>query len=126
MQKLEEELDVVLFDRSGHRTKFTNVGRMLLERRRVLLEAANKLATDAESVGPRLGNASDAGREAHQADACFFPLIDRLAAKGQYALSLITEVLARRMGRRARRADIVIAPDSRTVVVGSAPVSCIR
>ena len=24
MQKLEEELDVVLFDRSGHRTKFTN------------------------------------------------------------------------------------------------------
>lgn len=23
MQKLEEELDVVLFDRSGHRTKFT-------------------------------------------------------------------------------------------------------
>jgi hypothetical protein len=26
MQKLEEELDVVLFDRSGHRTKFTNVG----------------------------------------------------------------------------------------------------
>ena len=27
MQKLEEELDVVLFDRSGHRTKFTNVGR---------------------------------------------------------------------------------------------------
>ncbi|VDR24488.1 D-malate degradation protein R [Raoultella terrigena] len=34
MQKLEEELDVVLFDRSGHRTKFTNVGRMLLERGR--------------------------------------------------------------------------------------------
>lgn len=30
MQKLEEELDVVPFDRSGHRTKFTNVGRMLL------------------------------------------------------------------------------------------------
>ncbi len=38
MQKLEEELDVVLFDRSGHRTKFTNVGRMLLERGRVLLK----------------------------------------------------------------------------------------
>ena len=38
MQKLEEELDVVLFDRSGHRTKFTNVGRMLLERGRVLVQ----------------------------------------------------------------------------------------
>lgn len=31
IQKLEEELDVVLFDRSGHRTRFTDVGRMLLE-----------------------------------------------------------------------------------------------
>ena len=50
MQKLEEELDVVLFDRSGHRTKFTNVGRMLLERGRVLLEAADKLTTDAEAL----------------------------------------------------------------------------
>lgn len=48
MQKLEE--DVVLFDRSGHRTKFTNVGRMLLERGRVLLEAADKLTTDAEAL----------------------------------------------------------------------------
>ena len=47
MQKLEEELDVVLFDRSGHRTKFTNVGRLLLERGRVLLEDADKLTTDA-------------------------------------------------------------------------------
>ena len=54
MQKLEEELDVVLFDRSGHRTKFTNVGRMLLERGRVLLEAADKLTTDA-----RLGTPPD-------------------------------------------------------------------
>ncbi|MDZ3934851.1 LysR family transcriptional regulator, partial [Escherichia marmotae] len=52
MQKLEEELDVVLFDRSGHRTKFTNVGRMLLERGRVLLEAADKLTTDAVALAP--------------------------------------------------------------------------
>ena len=58
MQKLEEELDVVLFDRSGHRTKFTNVGRMLLERGRVLLEAADKLTTDAEALA-RVGDASD-------------------------------------------------------------------
>ena len=50
MQKLEEELDVVLFDRSGHRTKFTHVGRMLLERGRVLLEAADKLSEEGASV----------------------------------------------------------------------------
>jgi DNA-binding transcriptional LysR family regulator len=68
MQKLEEELDVVLFDRSGHRTKFTNVGRMLLERGRVLLEAADKLTTDAEALA-RLGNAPDARHRSTGADA---------------------------------------------------------
>ena len=45
MQKLEEEQDVALFDRSGHRTKYPNVGRMLLERGRALLEAADELTT---------------------------------------------------------------------------------
>jgi DNA-binding transcriptional LysR family regulator len=43
VQKLEDELDAMLFDRSGHRTKFTPAGRMLLERGRVLLEAAEHL-----------------------------------------------------------------------------------
>ena len=42
VQKLEDE-DAMLFDRSGHRTKFTPAGRMLLERGRVLLEAAEHL-----------------------------------------------------------------------------------
>ena len=89
MQKLEEELDVVLFDRSGHRTKFTNVGRMLLERGRVLLEAADKLTTDAEA-----------------------PLVDKLALKANTQVSIFTEVLAGAWERLEQgRADIVIAPD---------------
>ncbi len=62
MRKLEEELDVGLFDRSGIIAKFTSVGRMLLERGRVLLEAADKLTTDAEALARGLGKrASDAG-----------------------------------------------------------------
>ncbi|HHD2901844.1 TPA: LysR family transcriptional regulator [Enterobacter kobei] len=97
MQKLEEELDVVLFDRSGHRTKFTNVGRMLLERGRVLLEAADKLTTDAEALVPT---------------EALFPLVDRLADKANTQLSIITEVLAGAWERlETGRADIVIAPD---------------
>ncbi|OUR30893.1 LysR family transcriptional regulator [Enterobacter roggenkampii] len=121
MQKLEEELDVVLFDRSGHRTKFTNVGRMLLERGRVLLEAADKLTTDAEALAR--------GWETHltlvtealvPTEALFplvptealFPLVDRLAAKANTQLSIITEVLAGAWERlETGRADIVIAPD---------------
>ncbi len=73
MQKLE--VDVVLFDRSGHRTKFTNVGRMLLERGRVLLEAADKLTTDAEALVPT---------------EALFPLVDKLSEKANTQISLVT------------------------------------
>ncbi|HGN0868865.1 LysR family transcriptional regulator [Providencia sp. PROV188] len=112
MQKLEEELDVILFDRSGHRTKFTNVGRMLLERGRVLLEAADKLTSDAEALAK--------GWETHLTIVCealvpaesLFPLVDKLAEKSDTQLSLITEVLAGAWERlESGRADIVIAPD---------------
>lgn len=112
MQKLEEELDVMLFDRSGHRTKFTNVGRMLLERGRVLLEAADKLTTDAEALAR--------GWETHLVIVCealspaslLFPLIDKLARKANTQVSLMTEVLAGAWERLEQgRADIVIAPD---------------
>ncbi|MEG1653071.1 MAG: LysR family transcriptional regulator [Hafnia sp.] len=112
MQKLEEELDVVLFDRSGHRTKFTNVGRMLLERGRILLEAADKLTTDAEALSR--------GWETHITVVCealvpatqLFPLVDKLAKKANTQLSLMTEVLAGAWERLEQgRADIVIAPD---------------
>ncbi|MDN6548931.1 MAG: LysR family transcriptional regulator [Enterobacterales bacterium] len=111
-QKLEEELDVVVFDRSGHRTKFTNVGRMLLERGRILLEAADKLTTDAEALSR--------GWETHITVVCealvpatqLFPLVDKLSKKANTQLSLMTEVLAGAWERLEQgRADIVIAPD---------------
>ena len=112
MQKLEEELDVVLFDRSGHRTKFTNVGRMLLERGRVLLEAADKLTTDAEALARGWETHLTIVTEALVPTAAFFPLIDRLAGKANTQLSVITEVLAGAWERLEQgRADIVIAPD---------------
>ncbi|MDH2371160.1 LysR family transcriptional regulator [Providencia rettgeri] len=112
MQKLEEELDVILFDRSGHRTKFTNVGRMLLNRGRILLEAADKLTSDAEALAK--------GWETHLTIVCealvpansLFPLVERLAEKSETQLSLITEVLAGAWERlESGKADIVIAPD---------------
>ncbi|ELX8377718.1 LysR family transcriptional regulator [Providencia vermicola] len=112
MQKLEEELDVILFDRSGHRTKFTNVGRMLLERGRVLLEAAEKLTSDAEALAK--------GWETHLTIVCealipayyLFPLVDKLAEKSDTQLSILTEVLAGAWERlESGKADIVIAPD---------------
>lgn len=112
MQKLEEELDVVLFDRSGHRTKFTNVGRMLLERGRVLLEAADKLTTDAEALARGWETHLTLVTEALVPAEKLFPLIDKLARKANTQVSIISEVLAGAWERLEQgRADIVIAPD---------------
>ncbi len=84
MQKLEEELDVVLFDRSGHRTKFTNVGRMLLERGRVLLEAADKLTTDAEALARGWETHLTIVTEALVPTPAFFPVNRQTGGKSQY------------------------------------------
>ncbi|XBS69360.1 LysR family transcriptional regulator [Acerihabitans sp. KWT182] len=112
MQKLEEELDVVLFDRSGHRTKFTNVGRMLLERGRILLEAADKLTTDAEALARGWETHITLVTEALVPSEKLFPLIEKLAHKANTQVSITTEVLAGAWERLEQgRADIVIAPD---------------
>lgn len=111
MQKLEEELDVVLFDRSGHRTKFTNVGRLLLERGRVLLEAADKLTSDAEALARGWETQLTIVTEALVPCEHLFPLVNRLAEKANTQLSLQTEVLAGAWERLDQgKADIVVAP----------------
>lgn len=50
VQKLEEDLDIAIFDRSGHRAKLTPAGKMLVERGRDLLAASNQLVEDARTV----------------------------------------------------------------------------
>lgn len=50
VQKLEEDLGVALFDRSGHRAKLTVAGQLLVERGRDLLLASSQLVEDARSV----------------------------------------------------------------------------
>jgi DNA-binding transcriptional LysR family regulator len=48
--KLEQELDVLLFDRSGHRARLTTAGRLLLEEGRPLLVAAERLEARVRQV----------------------------------------------------------------------------
>jgi DNA-binding transcriptional LysR family regulator len=50
VQKLEEDLGVSLFDRSGHRAKLTPAGQLLVARGRDLLAAASQLASDVRAV----------------------------------------------------------------------------
>jgi DNA-binding transcriptional LysR family regulator len=50
VQKLEEDLDVLLFDRRGHRAKLTAAGRELLDEGRRLLRAAGELEARVKRV----------------------------------------------------------------------------
>lgn len=110
-QKLEGELDMILLGRSGHRTKSTNVGRMLLERGRVLLETTDGLTTDAEALARGWETHLTIVTEALIPTPAFFPLIDELMAEAGTQLIIITEVLAGAWERLEQgRADIVIAP----------------
>lgn len=111
MQKLEEDLNVVLFDRSGHRTKFTPVGRLLLDRGRVLLEAADKLASDAEALSRGWETNIHIVTEALVPASRLFPLVNRLAEKSDTQIAITTEVLAGAWEQLEQgNADIVIAP----------------
>ncbi len=50
LQKLEQDLDVTLFDRSGHRAKLTPAGQKLLRDGRHLLQAAGQLESAVRRV----------------------------------------------------------------------------
>jgi DNA-binding transcriptional LysR family regulator len=50
VQKLEEDLDALLFDRRGHRAKLTAAGRELLDEGRHLLRAAGELESRVKRV----------------------------------------------------------------------------
>lgn len=47
IQKLEQDLDIMIFDRSGHKANFTEAGKLILERGRTILAATEKLVNDA-------------------------------------------------------------------------------
>lgn len=85
---------------------------MLLERGRLLLEAADKLTSDAEALARGWEPHLTIVCEALIPTASLFPLVDKLAQKSTTQLTLATEVLAGAWERlETGRADIVIAPD---------------
>lgn len=94
VQKLEDELDAMLFDRSGHRTKFTPAGRMLLERGRVLLEAAEHLVGETRALARGWETDITVAVDALVPVQALYPLVEKLAEQTDTRLRLRAEVLA--------------------------------
>ncbi|MGF1832897.1 LysR family transcriptional regulator [Photobacterium sanguinicancri] len=111
VQKLEQDLDLVIFDRSGHRAVFTKAGRLLLERGRLLLQAADEMVADASALAHGWELDITISYDGLLSFEEMLPLVDGLAKKSKTRLRFQEEILAGCWEALAQdRADLVIAP----------------
>ncbi|PSJ42340.1 LysR family transcriptional regulator [Zobellella endophytica] len=111
IQKLEDELDLALFDRSGHKTQFTPVGRLMLERGRQLLFAANQLVDDARALERGWETRLTVAIDAIMPSQLLFPVLDALSRQTETDIKLAHEVLAGTWeALETGRADLAITP----------------
>lgn len=118
MQKLEDELDLALFDRSGHKTQFTPVGRLVLERGRQLLLAASRLVEDARSLELGWETQLTLAIDAIMPSQLLFPALDALSQQTDTDIKLAHEVLAGTWeALETERADMAITPLRKDAIV---------
>ncbi|BEM37041.1 TPA: LysR substrate-binding domain-containing protein [Serratia marcescens] len=95
VQKLENDLDITLLDRSGHRAKFTDTGKLMLEKGRVLLRAAQDLEQQARYVENGWESEITLGIDASFPFARLLPLIEEFYRQHHHTrLRFSHEVLA--------------------------------
>lgn len=109
--KLEEDLDVLLFDREGHRARLTPTGRLVLVRGRQLLAAAERLALDARQLHDgwetELRIAFD---NVYEVDLLFGLLAEFHRSQPATSVRLLDEVLGGPWeALESDRADIIVA-----------------
>ncbi len=111
IQKLEQDLDIMIFDRSGHKASFTDAGRMILERGRGMLTAADKLVTDASLLANGWELDITLAFDGIIPVANFFPLVEALGNVSKTRIRLQEEILAGGWEALATgRADLLICP----------------
>lgn len=110
VQKLEQDLDLVIFDRSGHKAVFTSAGLLLLERGRTLLSAAQDLVEDANILAHGWELDLSIAYDITPIEF-FFPLVEALSDVCKTRVKLQEEVLAGSWESLAYdRADILVCP----------------
>lgn len=113
VQKLEEDLNVTLFDRSGHRAILTPAGRYLLEEGRTLLEAAENLAHSTRQVAQGWETRLRIGINSLLPAECLFPAIKDFFVLGvPVDVQIVEEVFAGTWDAlQSRRVDLIIGAD---------------
>ncbi|MCG3728975.1 LysR family transcriptional regulator [Vibrio cincinnatiensis] len=116
IQKLEQDLDIMIFDRSGHKANFTEAGTLILERGRMILSAAEKLVNDATLLANGWELDITLAFDGIIPIANFFPLVEALGNVSKTRIRLQEEILAGCWESLANdRADLLICPKIETL-----------
>ncbi|WP_455218297.1 LysR family transcriptional regulator [Kaarinaea lacus] len=110
VQKLEQDLDITIFDRSGHRASLTPAGRALLEEGRHLLRAARDLENHVKRISTGWEAELNIAVEAIISVEALLPLVKEFYSENSGTrIQLRNEVLAGSWDALATgRADIII------------------
>ncbi|RQW64477.1 LysR substrate-binding domain-containing protein [Vibrio viridaestus] len=111
IQKLEQDLDIMIFDRSGHKANFTDAGKLILERGRAILNATDKLVNDATILANGWELDITLAYDGIVPVENFFPLVDALGNVSKTRIRLQEEILAGSWEALASdRADLLVCP----------------
>ncbi len=111
IQKLEQDLDINIFDRSGHKAHFTEAGKLILERGRAILQASEKLVNDATLLANGWELDITVAFDGIIPISNFFPMVDALANVSSTRVRLQEEILAGGWeSLNAGRADLLVCP----------------
>jgi len=121
VQKLEEDLNVAIFDRSGHRASLTPAGRYLLEEGRTLLEAAENLAHTTKQVAQGWETRLRIGFNSLLPAMCLFPAVREFYELGvPVDVQIVEEVFAGSWDAlQDRRVDLILGADQYSKPAGN-------
>ncbi len=116
IQRLEQDLDINIFDRSGHKAHFTEAGKLILERGREILKASEKLVNDATVLANGWELDITIAFDGIIPVSNFFPVVDALSEVSSTRIRLQEEILAGSWeSLNAGRADLLICPSLDTL-----------
>lgn len=116
IQKLEQDLDIMIFDRSGHKANFTEAGKLILERGRGILAATEKLVNDASVLANGWELDITLAFDGIIPVSNFFNLVNDLGNVSSTRIKLQEEILAGCWeALSSGRADLLVAPKMETL-----------
>lgn len=116
IQKLEQDLDIMIFDRSGHKAAFTESGLLILERGRAILTATEKLVNDATLLANGWELDLTVAFDGIIPINNFFPMVEALGNVSKTRVRLQEEILAGCWeSLSAGRSDLLICPRIETL-----------